>query len=262
MEIREAGVNKAMRAQYLRAMGIQTWFPRTELPGAKASPLPEAACVEEVLAESSAPATPEPGQPVTKRKASGVLRSEANVDQPAEKVPLTDETRSKRTEKADIPRFRLASSIYADQCLVLTDLSVDSDPQLSASQQRLMFGILNALGIKLHQPPKMTLFNWPMLRTHHVDQSESVAVDAVKAFLNAQLEGQRSIAFVLLMGEVAGRYLLPHEFELPNSRGKLWSVMEYPALMTHSLDRILEQPLLKREVWQDLQPLCRLQERL
>lgn len=261
MELREAAVDKAMRAQYLRAMGIQTWLPRTALPGAKASPLPEVV-VEDEVTESPRPNKPEAEQPVNKREVSAVLRDEIGTDRPVEKPLQTDEVKSGRVEKAEIPRFRLASSIYAGQCLVVSDLAVDSAPQFSGSQQRLMSGMLNALGIKLNQPPRVTLFNWPMLRTQHVDQSESVALDAVKAFLNAQLEGQQNIAFVLIMGEVASRYLLPQEFELPNSRGKLWPIADSPALMTHSLDGMLSQPLLKREVWQDLQPLCRLQERL
>ena len=59
------------------------------------------------------------------------------------------------------------------------------------------------------------------------------------------------------MGETAGRYILPHEAELANAQGKLWSIMDYPALITDSIDHILAQPLCKARCG-DIQPLCRL----
>lgn len=236
--------------KYLDAMGIQTWTPRIELPGAKPSLSsestrdvvePAAALVSQATRQD---ATAAAGKPV---EGQGV---EKNGLSP------TNDGSKEDNEALDRPRFRLVSLLYPGHCMVVSDFPVDKERYISSEQHRLLSDMLLTLGVRDSESATPVFFEWPM-QNQQLDQGRDGALDAVKAFLSAQIASQK-LRFVLIMGDTASRYLLPHEAELASPQGKLWSLSDYAALITDSIDTMLEQPLRKREVWRHLQSLCRL----
>ncbi len=224
---------------YLLAMGVQTWTPRVALPGAKQTVL----AVEQLL-DRPAEGTPSvtsvvPVLDKEKRKSSAVNRSSF-----------------RDMDFQDSHPFAMLALLYPGNCLLVGDFPVEKESYLSSAQHRLLSDLLFTLGVADPESAKPQFFTWPQQKQER-DQNGNLALEAVQAFLTAQTSGQK-IRFVLIMGESSARYILPHEASLASSRGKLWSVLDFPALITDSLDRLLEQPLLKREVWRDIQPLCRL----
>lgn len=239
MQAGESGVSEPLRKQYLRAMGIQVWTPRIDLPGAKQPPV----TADTVVERDSQPS------PVTEEAISPAV-------QPDERPSAKTQTQQEKTSRNN-PEFRLVSLLYPGQCMVVSDVSLHSQPQLSDQQSQLLSALLHSLGVTDRDAVQPTFFSWPLLQSLQIDQSRHGAIEAVQAFFSAQT-GRQSLRFVLIMGETAGRYILPHEAELAEPRGKLWSIKEYPALITQSIDAMLAEPLCKREVWRDVQPLLRL----
>ena len=233
-------MNPIVRQQYLDALGIQTWLPRVALPGAKLPP-----ALDFMLDEKAT--TIAVDNEVAELEVTAVGRMEH---------PLTDNGLAEPIVGQDSPRFRLVSMLYPGYCMVVSDFSVEMDAHMSSTQHRLLSDMLLVLGVTDPESAKPVFFDWPM-QNQQVDQSKAAALEAMQTFLSTQIDGQR-LRFVLIMGETASRYILPHEAELASAQGKLWSIMDYPALITDSLDRILAQPLRKRDVWRDIQPLFRL----
>lgn len=229
-----------MRQQYLDALGIQTWLPRVVLPGAKLPP-----ALNFILDEKAAPIAFD--NKAAKIEVTAVGRMEHAVTDRGLAEPIADQGGH---------QFRLVSMLYPGHCMVISDFSAETDAHMTSAQHRLLSDMLLVLGVTDPESAKPVFFDWPM-QNQQVDQSTAAALEAMQAFLNTQVDGQK-LRFVLIMGETAGRYILPHEAELANAQGKLWSIMDYPALITDSIDHILAQPLCKRDVWRDIQPLCRL----
>jgi len=234
------------RRRYLQLLGIQPWVPRVVLPGAKPPPLaPEPVTgkgVEPFVAERPATVASAAKQRLAGRHEDNQLGNGAQ--------------RKGQTAAQEMPRFRLLSIRFPGDCLLISEVAQDVD-WLSNRQVRLVRALISAIGVKSNQFETPLFFHWPLSQNQQIDQGQQEAIAAVEAFIKAQLAEQQ-VRFVLVMGEVAGRFLLANEAQLGNARGKLWSVLEYPALMTASIGEMLEEPLRKREVWRDIQPLRRL----
>lgn len=206
----------SLQRQYLKALGIPLWVPRAPLPGAKA------------LREDPPSAPP--------------------VDPKASTVPVMQEVAE---QKEGIAAFRLVSWLFQGRCLIVSDFDLAQDAHVTKAQHCLLTDLLRCLGIDDPESAQPQFYECDAPEPAEGGSLESVA----QQYLKKRLAGQ-DVQFVLVMGTLAARLLLPHESALANARGRRWSVFEYSALITHSLDSMLLDPMLKREVWQEIQPLC------
>ncbi len=78
------------------------------------------------------------------------------------------------------------------------------------------------------------------------------ALKACTPFLRSQLVALQPEA-VLVLGESAARFLTRKDAPISELRGHWWPLVERPAIASHSLDKVLATPALKRESWSDLQ---------
>ncbi len=233
-------------------MGVQVWYARKVLPESSSS-LPVA-----TSAPAPKPASVEVPESVAKEQ---VANAPLESSQPAGQVQQSKE-RAAHSRKPPIkkpaPQFDLVTLHCADRLLIIGDIGKTNSMQLTPAQSRLLAELASALGVST-VGAKYNQFTWPVSPSEHVDQSESVAVDAVWGFYKAQISKQQ-VNSILVMGSLAARYLLPDEMQLAECRGKLWSIGELPALITYGVDKMLENPLLKKEVWRDVQPIIKLLE--
>ncbi len=137
-----------------------------------------------------------------------------------------------------------------DTVIVDEGLTGDTDPRAYTG---LLQNLLFALGAGSPQPA-VEAFVWPVSRGrgHHVDQSATAAREALAAFLAKQVQ-QTGARQLVVMGETAHQYIEA----LPAKAGVLeqHSGFAVRAIVTRSAARALREPALKRQIWDDLQPL-------
>jgi len=260
------------RNQYLQAMGIQVWHLRETLPGAKhvsdvdlgtlaaipavthesvdaidstESPNPVAASVlsEAAVAEALTAAIPAQVSPQT-------APTEANIA-PQQPVPVVAKQNVAIEEN---PEFRLASIVFPGCCVVVTEVARQAVEPIAKPQLTFLKELLLSMGAEIPEQPIITLFNWPMLRTAGFDQSAAAASEACQAFLRGQ-KSKHTLSFVLLMGEQPGRFMLNENSSFEDVKGRLLQATEQPHLLSYSVDKLFEKPMLKSQLWHDIQPL-------
>lgn len=253
---------QARRNHYLQAMGIQVWQTRDKSP-AVMSELPVEAAgttqAEPPVAPSVPQSAPEPSALSAALNADAAPASTDNI----QTSPLTPQVVDgadnsmfdKGTfEKGKVPEFRFASIVFPGICVVVTQVAQQVSEPVTPQHLTYLNNLLQAVGQRPMEAPQITLFNWPMLRSANFDQGAEAALEASRAFLRAQ-KARCPIAFVLLMGEAPGRYLLPEATCFEQDKGQLCKTADEPLLLTDSVEQVFADPLLKAGVWQHLQPL-------
>ena len=153
---------------------------------------------------------------------------------------------------APIPRFAL-QILRADNCLLLVDLPTGEAFQSRDPDYQLLKDMLRAAGLT-DQPQFLrqgTPFVWPMLRGGQLmgAQHADAARACVRDLLSMELHNA-TIRAIWLVGQQAVRFgnadestplYSPQPFM---DNVQLWSLP--------SLETVLEQPLLKREIWQSM----------
>ena len=112
---------------------------------------------------------------------------------------------------------------------------------LATEQVQLVQSMARALGSG-EQRPEALQFDWPPHNNQQLDLGPEGAAAALNGFLARQLE-QRQCRGLVLLG--AG-----HLSHVPESLFQRLTVVR-----TESTAAMLEQPMCKRQVWTDLQPL-------
>ncbi|EGG99656.1 hypothetical protein imdm_849 [gamma proteobacterium IMCC2047] len=237
-------------------MGIQVWQLRDQ----RTAELSDDVELEAVAAEGSNLLVDEQPLPSEQVQAvDGVQKPETVLEKATITPPLNAQPEPVAPTVGQTvqtnPEFRLASIIFPGHGMVVTQVPTTSsaDP-LDAQQLKLLGNMLASVGINQLSKPEVTFFNWPMLRSPGFDQSEKAACQASQAFLNGQ-KSKYQVSFVLLMGEGAGRYLVPQVEGFEGARGQLISDASPPLLLTDDLEHVIAEPALKARVWRDLQPL-------
>ena len=246
---------QARHHQYLSAMGIQVWQLRDQ----RTAELSDDVELDAVAAEASNLLVDE--QPLPREQVQavdGVQKPETVLEKETITPPLNAQSEPVaptvgQTVQSN-PEFRLASIIFPGHGMVVTQVPTAAAEPLNAQQLRLLGNMLASVGINQLSKPEVTFFNWPMLRSPGFDQSEKAACQASQAFLNGQ-KSKYQVSFVLLMGEGAGRYLVPQVEDFEGARGQLISETSPPLLLTDGLEHVIAEPALKALVWRDLQPL-------
>lgn len=246
----QACMNELRRTYYLGALGIDSYVSRRQLPGA---------AVTRRLAIASIPRTAEP-VPVESEAPAADLQA-----RPA--IPRLEPKPRARTEHAaspppqgaqpaaTVPRFSLVTLVAGDW-LWLEDLA---GMPLTTEQvqlvQAMAHALLNQRALRdpgrspMQSPaagpgpvrPEVMQFDWPIHSNRQLDQGEEAAQAGVLGFITRRLEQHRCRGLVLLGQPCAAR--------VPTLD------LGVTAVCTASSADILANPVLKRQVWRDLQPL-------
>lgn len=164
------------RIQYLNAMGINLWMPKTALPHA----LPPRWVWDDLATEEAPDNTP---KGLLKDVMADVAPSTSAPQTPT--IKHTDTLRTQQAEptadantpnSASTPRFHL---IF----LQVTPLTVwvSSDPREHDLLRRFAYRVVTGMGKPFDELQHVMGFQWPYLESKHEDQSEPVAINALKA---------------------------------------------------------------------------------
>ncbi|WP_257263350.1 hypothetical protein [Endozoicomonas sp. ONNA2] len=264
-----------LRQRYLGAMGIQTWFPRYQLANAQpARPFDwieaDARALEAQSAnpvsgtkntsESHQQKASEPPQPgYSPAKPADILGQFITPSKPVEKVEPQPSPEPVKQLTGSASKFRLVIKPVSDDCLVVAEMPHSGLNQFSRYHQRLLDDILRAL--KLNQADSQTVreFVWPMTENRgllsQLSQDDYAAADAVCAYLSNQY-GLSRRKVILLFGQSAARFVMDPEKDFEQLRGiQQGTHTSQWFAVTHGLNELMKQPILKREAWQDLVPL-------
>lgn len=251
-------ITENIRQQYLQAMGIESYLPRWQLPGAAPSPV----AMEDLLDdEPREPSSAETARPVSREPVTGSpLHARLNVDLEAKppRVKTAVDTAATVVPQPRAPRFALGIWQISPQILVLDSRR----PDLALPVGQLLQNIALALGLN-GPPPELEVLRRPLADSGDFHESEADARAQVRAFLAARV-GAQDIRQILLMGAPAIRFAL-HEEQLA-AAGELRSLIGKPiplqledlalqAIALPSLATILQRPELKPRVWSAIKHL-------
>ena len=263
------------RQAMLHAMGMDVWLPRQALVNAAPSrewlldwetidqvaiqpavqtvvPRPSTTAAGSAI---SAPAV-QRGERVSVRDklALAVIKPKA---QPNVSAPVTASVEQPATQPASIaaepiPRFAL-QMLRADNCLLLVDLPTGEAFQSRDPDYQLLKDMLRAAGLT-DQPRFLRQgipLVWPILRTGNLMRSQNAAAAraCVRDLLSVEQQAEPT-GCIWLVGEQAVRFGSAADaaalYQLqPFAEGvQAWSLP--------SLESVLEQPLLKRDIWRSM----------
>ncbi len=118
-------------------------------------------------------------------------------------------------------------------------------------EMQLLTNILNAVGCGISRLPQMALVEWPPYPNAPGDEAE------VREFLSTLLHGRlvkKPVKAILLLGDSAANWLLPHEtLNQQKDGGRVVLSQQTTALLLPSLSSMIENPEHKAIAWQELQ---------
>lgn len=264
------------RQAMLQAMQLDVWLPRQQLLNAATSrdyllEWHSVAATAEIAVEpaviTQVPATPIAAAPVAERTEAwvsvrdklaltptpakpAVLDNVVSAGLPVEELIVTADATPLVAEP--IPRFAL-QLLRADNCLLLVDLPTGQAFQSRDPDYQLLKDMLRAAGLT-DQPDFMRQaapITWPMLHSGSLmhEQHAAAARACVRDLLAVELHNAPAVC-VWLLGSQAQRFAsatdeTPLYTLQPFAEGaQLWSLP--------SLESVLEQPLLKRDIWRSM----------
>ena len=262
------------RQAMLQAMRIDVWLPRQTLvnaapsremlldwetidqvaiqPAVQTMPRPQAAAASSAI---SAPAV-RSGERVSVRDklALAAIKPKAK---PNVSAPVTAPVEQPATQPASIaaepiPRFAL-QMLRADNCLLLVDLPTGEAFQSRDPDYQLLKDMLRAAGLTA-QPRFLrqgTPLVWPILRTGNLMHSQNAAAAraCVRDLLSVEQQAELT-GCIWLLGEQAVRFgsaaddVALYQLQPFTEDVQAWSLP--------SLESVLEQPLLKRDIWRSM----------
>ncbi len=247
-----------LRQSYLTAMGIQAWYPRFELTNALA-PRPFDWCEEDAQAaddKNIAVPTQQSAQPTADYSPTRPADILGQFTTPATPAPTQPNPAKPLT--VSLSKFRLLIQSVSDECLVVAEMPHSGLNQFSRYHRRLLNDILRALTLPHSNNHSVREFVWPMAEKRGLlstlSQDDSAAADAVDAYLNNQY-GLSRRKVVLLLGQSAARFVLNPQKNFEQLRGISKNKANQWFAVSHSLNELMKQPVLKKEAWQDLAPL-------
>lgn len=229
-------MNEASRLAYLSAMGIDSFVPRSPLPGAKPSTvlklIPASPQQNDSESDSNIAPTARAGQ-------STVDELKQSIGIESGLAPRPIEPSKQQAVVADKPKGALQFSLIMVRFGGM--LWVDSLPLgrgVDRDYVRLIVAISRALGRDGEQP-EYSVFEWPLVKNRQIDQGEDAAREAVEEFVGRQLK-DNAIKQLIVLGEQPIKHD-SHSTETVYSSVSVWS--------------LLQNSELKRAAWQELKPL-------
>jgi len=271
-----------LRHQYLAALGVTSWLPRTALPGA---PAPADWVAEFLYGDLSAlegdedhfdephsigePSVVTPRKPLTsapvsskdlhldepKKPFSSTAKTDA-VSSPAPRestAPLPAVDLAKREGKVKPPRFKLVYWVF-DKVIVIDSLPPQSRGSIGRkAYQTLCCNMLRAMGLSAQLRLEPYTLNWPMLVGEGLDQGPEEASKAVRHKISKLLR-EHQPDLILLLGEASAQMVMNRSEALDELRGVVFSYSsKISAISTLSFTQMMQIPECKKEVWADLQ---------
>ncbi|USE35153.1 hypothetical protein [Endozoicomonas sp. SCSIO W0465] len=267
-----------LRQSYLGAMGIQTWFPRYQLTNAQparpfdwieedARALAEAESTNAAFGTESSSTfyhqkeRDQPRAGYSPTKPADILGQFITPSKPAKNIKQEAQPSPEPVKQltGSASKFRLVIKPISDDCLVVAEMPHSGLNQFSRYHQRLLDDILRALKLDPEDPQTFREFVWPMTESRgllsQLNQDDYAAADAVCAYLSNQY-GLSRRRFILLFGQSAARFVMDPEKNFEQLRGiHQGTHTDQWFAVTHGLNELMKQSILKREAWQDLAPL-------
>jgi hypothetical protein len=244
-------MNEAARLQMLAAIGIAPLVPRFVLDGARPSPQCEVD-VPDVAAES-APAIPSivPVQtstlsaPAAVEKAARPPSQHVDMDSWAEPVqqPRPRSPSAKVGAGAEALRLQVSLVQHHARCFSLLPV-YRAEFQPEADQ--FLRAVMLSLGIA-SAPLATHVFRWPFANNAKVDLGPSALREALGSFIQHVAREQDSV--VLLWGLDLARHLRD---DVGEQTGEFALSPTLRAIATHRVQDYFNEPLRKRELWQQL----------
>lgn len=267
------------RQAMLQAMDIDVWLPRQQLQNAADSRAylldwqvettvtvepavreaqPAARSAAPTVARQAALVRPR-GEYVSVRDKLAALQASqapaAPVAATVEAQPVTEAEPTQQATEAPvepIPRFAL-QLLRADNCLVLVDLPTGEPFQSRDPDYQLLKDMLRAAGLT-DKPSLMRQgapITWPMLLSGNLmhEQNAAAARACVRDLLEVELQAEPAVCIWLLGAQALRFASAADDAELytlqPFVAGaQLWNLP--------SLEKVLEQPLRKRDIWRSM----------
>lgn len=285
-------MNELQRQAYLKVMDIQPFYLKKELSAAKASPnydYPQAilaetpassAAVQQVEAssalQSSGPAA-----------SSGVLREgnrpvgltdlKAELKQAAGKIqakPRETEKPSVQDIESAVPataveaetaaefNFKIRYFHINEQLAVIDELPYAQGDEGAEVKVDLLKAILSALKVNWSESDFRTeSFSWPIDSPMAIEGDSKLAAQQILKGFIAQRHGARKFDNLLVFaGQIEAILAEPINADIEakaegTSQDFIQAPQNYHMTLTSTLSAMLSYPLLKRQVWAQLQPL-------
>lgn len=272
-------MNERQRQAYLQAMGIQTLYPRLRVAGARPSPVYDYPLPAQVATDAEEP-SPVQSSPVAAVRSS--LRSRlVDLDDAGRQRRQAPGTEQARNSKPQTPaghsadpsvsssgdngtavqddeqplQFRVQYLQISQQLAVLQEVPWQSGNHNPAESEVLLRNILLALEQTLPARwPAAEVFNWPL--SPDLPASEATPKHATQA-LNGFIAMRRQrdgFANLLVFTAQIGALLAATEADQDKADFHIPKLNCHITCVT-SLQAMLAVPALKKEVWQQLQPL-------
>lgn len=238
-------MEERLRQEYLRRLGIQSYFARHPLPGAATSvfiPLVEAA--KTAMPTGTVTAVPE--QQLPGKASFADRRTEAKVDTADSTAGHPVVPARTQQQTLDEVRFQLAFIRVSDELLALVLLPhVQDTSTLNPAQKALFSNLCRALNLPLQALDySIKAFRWPFSEASFMDKSEAAARAALNTYLSQLLEDV-GFSHLLLLGTNIAHLLTEFQQQLDGS-----------FVVCRSLDEMLKMPSLKAETWKALKKLA------
>lgn len=264
--------SESVRRAYLRAMQVDSWLPRVDLPHAAPSS-PAVLAVLPVVAKAEVQAVPVPASGGDKQVATPVREGERlpakgpqTVQQLRESIRPTAAQVVTAVISPDVPeetapvavappRFSL-QLLRAGNCLLLVELPTGEAFQSRDPAYLLLRDLLRAAG--LPDSPRLVgePVRWPLLMSGQLEQGPDEARDFVQSFVAAQRAAdEQPCACLWLIGAPALRFAgevdeqaFHRELQI-EGLGAAWTLP--------GLELLMDEPVRKRELWHSMRRVMR-----
>ena len=256
-------ISETRRRAYLDAMQVASWLPRTELPFAApsraellrplvAEPEAEAARAPSAPAEVAAPAMePVAAAPATAARPE-LPRPRIAMPEPKKPEPVAAPEVSAQQQKPVEPPPRFALQLLrAGNVLLLVELPTGESFQSRDPAYILLKDLLRAARLpdKPQQVGDGEPIRWPLLYKGSLDQGAEAARDYVQGVVAAELEGM-GCDCIWLVGRPALRFAAEADESACYRELAIEGLGR--ALAIPGLERLMEQPASKAELWRAL----------
>ena len=259
-------MNESQRNVYLSAMGIDVYYPRAILPGAKPSPAYEFDLIEQgqsLPIESSFVPEEESEDPNTqleiaenqnpetesiKQEVSVLTELDAKVDRTEAEQP----EQIKDEESSEL-RFSLRYFRVTDSVAVIDEYPLQQSADSRDKSLHLLRNILRALNIEV-EVLSPELSSWPLIEglTEETD-SANAAKQALQGFIAGRQEQDGFKNLIVFVGVIDDLLVGPERAE--NRRDYQIENSDTFITITQSLQSMLSFPDLKKDAWHQLQPV-------
>ena len=252
-------VNELRRQAYLEAMGIKVYYPRTALPGAKPSPRYELAEKSSIFGkrveDSSNYSAIEKQKSNQHRAQTKAVIDNQETELIRNKELNPDAKLEQITPDSNILKFSLGYYSINDSLSVINEVPHLKAGSLSEESLSLLRNILTALGVNADGCNfSSENFDWPIVEGLSVaTEPNQAARQALGGFITMRQQQDGFSNLLVFAGEIDE--LLVKKSGKEEVRDYKVEQADYYFTITNSLQMMLSYPRLKREVWDQLQPL-------